>query len=130
MDKKRSEEFYRVAELYADVMAHAALFEIARNTARNELLAPIQQQLNDIDAEYTDNMLEIEPIKERYASTMRACVVDCGETLKTDIVRCEYVKASMKVSDPVGFMAFAKEHPEVMSFIKFSNPSTRIVGLG
>lgn len=116
-------------DMYEEVLAQEQIMKMSADAKRNELLAPIAQELLAIDQELDSNLEEITPMKQAYEKAIRNMVIEKGETLKGSIMRCEFVKGGFKLRDMTGFLGFAKEHPDVLRFFDSSDPSTRLVGM-
>lgn len=116
-------------EAYEEVMAAEALLRADYLTKMQEILAPVKEQIDAAEQELADGLEELAPAKKTAEDAIRKAVLSVGESVKGEVYRCEYVKSTLKLKDPVGLLVFAKEHPEVLKYFGESLPTTRIVAI-
>ena len=115
----------------ADLQDKAVVLRLQREARRNELLAPLQAALAQIDAEFAVPLTETEADIESLIAEIKADVLAHGETIKGKASNLQAVWSKGRVSwDSKKLDGYAAAHPEIAAFKTVGEPSVSIRVLG
>lgn len=109
----------------AELQATADLYRMKHEDMRAEIMAPVKQQLTDLDAEFAPMF---EAVNEQIAATteqVKAAVIANGASVKGAHLQAVYAKGRTSW-DSRGLDGYAVAHPEINAFRSVGQPSVSI----
>ena len=124
MSKKASTTEQLLA-LLAEARHAQALLEMDYAELRKGILAPVQAELNDLDAEFDPKRESLQHNLEELDKSVKAAVAERHESIRAGGLHAVYAMGR-ESWDSRGLAGFAVAHPEILRFQRVGDPVVSI----
>lgn len=95
------------------------------DSRKAEILAPIQPQLDDLQAEYAPSLQTVQEGLETLSGMIKANIINLGYSVKHGTVQAVYSNGRVSWDDGA-LQGFCLSYPKLMQFRSVGNPSVAI----
>ena len=105
--------------------AHLQIIQMDRDKKRAEVMAPVAQELAEIDVELLPTIETVEQQCDELEMQVKGAVIFAGESVKSEWLHAIYQKGR-ETWDGKALSGFAAAHPEILAFKKIGEPTVTI----
>ncbi len=115
----------KLLDQYGDLTAHYDAIRIGAEVKRAEIMRPVQDDLDALEAETTPALAEIQNAINDISAEIKAAVASGGQSVKGGRFQAVYTKGRVSW-DTKALDGYAAAHPEIQQFKKVGEPSVSI----
>ena len=112
-------------EQLAEIKAQKDVLQIQYNELRAKILAQVQEELNALEAEFSDPMAQIAAVEAKLDAEIRAEVLTGGVTIKSERLQAVFMKPRV-TWDTSALDALVDVFPMIGEHRKIGQPSVAI----
>jgi hypothetical protein len=109
----------------AEVRAQSELLAMDKQELLQQILAPVQEQLRELEAEFAPKSERLQELEAELLGAVKTAVLARGASVRAGSLHAVYLRGR-ESWDSRGLQGYAQAHPEVLHFQKVGESSVSI----